>query len=945
MKRLQILASCLLLCVLLSTQTLAQERCETPHPTETEQQQIESAVDAWLNNRVGGPTSGVVTIPVAFHVLRSDTGQWDVTNQQIDDQIAVLNAGFAGTNFQFVLHSVTRTNNTSWSTEGSNWPPSGTEIAFKTALAVDPATTLNCYTGNLPGGLLGYARFPWHYPEDSVIHGVVNHYQSLPGGSITNYNEGDTVTHEIGHYVGLYHVFQGGCSSPGDEVDDTPPQWIATNGCPIGQDSCPGDGPDSIFNFMDYSYDSCMDEFTPGQGARMEQIMALHRPTMMMGGGEQSLVSAVDPAPNALGVVGPTIQVTFSEAMDPATITPGSITVRSEDGESVAGSVYFSGNNNAFFIATSAFPEAKTYTVTLSETMAALDGSPDFGGYSWQFYSDVCSYAEFQPRSSYNSSPDPLYMAAADFDGDSDQDLVVAGTASQNKIWVLWNDGSGGYPTHTELALGSDTGAEDMTVADINGDGAVDLVIPFWGSDRLVTFLNDGSGNLLASQSLSIAGLDGGSDAADIDADGLVDIVVGAYGATDQLAVLYNSGGTLTAPVLFPADSSPQDPIIHDMNNDGLLDLVVGNVGSNTFSVFLNGGDGDYSGRTDYGSIQPRDLIVGDFNNDGFGDVAVHDLATVSVHINDGTGAFSSGISVASVGGNTFAPGDFDSDGDLDIVMAKTSTNGISWIENTGGGSFVLNDDAASLHQNGVDILAVDVDANGALDVVIANGLFTQDIFVIKNLGQPKAPQLLSPSANQTFTAPASVTLSSSGHPTTLYYNFEIDDSADFSSPVATSGTFYGSSSWTSPALGIGTYYWRSRTLNDCGIGEWSGTRSFIVESQGGSGCNKQCPHQSTSYRDVAPTVTKILPASPNPFTAGTRINWALERQSDVVLQIFSVQGRRLLSQEFNAVDAGVWEWTWDGRDQDGRHAPSGVYFVRMLADRKFDTTRIVKTN
>lgn len=156
---------------------------------------------------------------------------------------------------------------------------------MKQALAIDPVHVLNFYTCGAPrneGGalLLGYATFPWMYSEDSYMHGVVVLYSSLPGGSYPNYNEGDTGTHEIGHYVGLYHTFQNGCNSPGDEVDDTPYEASPATACPTGRNTCPDPGLDPIHNFMDYSYDSCMDHFTDGQSDRIDSVMAQYRPSM-----------------------------------------------------------------------------------------------------------------------------------------------------------------------------------------------------------------------------------------------------------------------------------------------------------------------------------------------------------------------------------------------------------------------------------------------------------------------------------------------------------------------------------------------------------------------------------------------------------------------------------------------------------------------------------------
>jgi hypothetical protein len=254
-------------------------RCGVEDLNPQEVQALKDSFNQWLSsgNRV---TDGITTtIPVAFHVIRYDNGTANVTDQQINDQLSVLNSSYANTNFRFTLHSIQRINNTSWTTHTMN---SQQEIAMKQALAIDPAHVLNFYTCALSGGLLGYATFPWMYPENSYRHGVVVKYSSLPGGSETNYNEGDTGTHEVGHFVGLFHTFQNGCTSPGDDVDDTPYEESPAFGCPTGRNTCPQPGDDPIHNFMDYTYDSCMDHFTSGQSTRMDQMMSQYRPSMII---------------------------------------------------------------------------------------------------------------------------------------------------------------------------------------------------------------------------------------------------------------------------------------------------------------------------------------------------------------------------------------------------------------------------------------------------------------------------------------------------------------------------------------------------------------------------------------------------------------------------------------------------------------------------------------
>ena len=270
-----------------------------------------------------------VTVPVIFHVIH-DGASGLVSESRLRAQVDVLTSAFGGdtrtyegaanpraadVGVTFAFHGATfhDVSSAAPSPAPRAWfrdacaPGTAGEREIRDALASDPARFLNVYVCEPPDGALGWvAAFPDEFPESDKTHGVFLLHATLPGGDATPYHLGDTAVHEVGHYFGLYHTFQGGChdlwdADAGDAVYDTPPHARANHGAceemlgasgPVGApDTCsrPGEsdatsppyhGLDPVTNFMNYAVDSCMSEFTPGQAARVRETVEQFKPTL-----------------------------------------------------------------------------------------------------------------------------------------------------------------------------------------------------------------------------------------------------------------------------------------------------------------------------------------------------------------------------------------------------------------------------------------------------------------------------------------------------------------------------------------------------------------------------------------------------------------------------------------------------------------------------------------
>ncbi len=250
----------------------------------------------------------VYTIPVAVHIIMdSSCTDGVISDELVQSQIDILNEDFLAlsgtpgdggtdTRIRFELVTVdpnglptsgiTRDCNTTWfNDDGDYWE----------ALAWDPHRILNIYT-NTASGARGYVPFLPALGGGSMVgsnadRAVINWLAFGRNGPFPPHDQGRTATHEIGHYLGLYHPYFGGCgiATPpdcyltGDLLCDTPPDEASHDKCPVGATSC-GGFPVPIENYMELTDDLCMNSFSLEQARRMRCTLEHYRPDVFNAG-------------------------------------------------------------------------------------------------------------------------------------------------------------------------------------------------------------------------------------------------------------------------------------------------------------------------------------------------------------------------------------------------------------------------------------------------------------------------------------------------------------------------------------------------------------------------------------------------------------------------------------------------------------------------------------
>ena len=334
-------------------------------------------------------------------------------------------------------------------------------------------------------------------------------------------------------------------------------------------------------------------------------------------------------------------------------------------------------------------------------------------------------------------------VALVDLNSDGRLDVAIADQCSDSScsaadVSVLLGNGDGTFQSPAQYGSGG-LYAYSIAAGDMNGDGKPDLVInnqyanTTYNTGNTAVLVNNGDGTFQPAHSyvngIAYYGI-GAVALADLNGDGKMDVVSASY-YNYGIRLLYGNGdGTLRVPASYDAGGSgPYSTAVGDFNGDGKPDLAVALANSFTVGILLGNGDGSYQRAVTYSAgTYPFSVAVGDFNGDGKLDLAVADYydstytqGAASVLLGNGDGTFQNAVTYSSGGLYTFsvAVGDFNGDGRLDLALASQClSNGVC----SSGSAGILLGNGDGTFQN-----ALTYPSSGLYTYAVAVGDFNGD--------------------------------------------------------------------------------------------------------------------------------------------------------------------------------------------------------------------------
>ncbi len=341
----------------------------------------------------------------------------------------------------------------------------------------------------------------------------------------------------------------------------------------------------------------------------------------------------------------------------------------------------------------------------------------------------------FQAAVNYATGVGPLGLACEDLDGDGKLDLVAAACETDGSVFILLGNGDGSFQPYSTHA-GGDASSRYLSLADVNGDGILDLLCS--GTDVKVS-LGNGDGTFGTA-----TGFAAGTGpvrtvvAGDFDRDGRPDLAASNNGSSNASVLLNTTdwppAGSFLSAVNYSSGYHPNYVTAGDLDGDGVLDVVTtSQFTRNFFSVYLGNADGTLGAEAQLGGVlEPHMPWLADFNRDGRLDLAIAELEgdRVSIRLGNGDGTFQAPLHAGVADGPvSLVADDFDGDGILDLGVGHWYSNWFAILIGDGDGTF----EPAVLHNIGAksfNPVTADFTGDGIIDIITGNyGLNSLSLF------------------------------------------------------------------------------------------------------------------------------------------------------------------------------------------------------------------------